>query len=288
MKIQSRAALFSVFAVFSTISPAAEPGAWDDFATDAHADGWTVYDFFDDKYYFPDWFGGDGGDIYFFHTGDEPLFFFTDVQSDVGGGAFVGDYHAAEIQAIRVEVLIDSLPDFDFLDCVIYASNGPGGAGYYYSQVFLDTDFDEGGWWTLRFGFDETWEYFNGSSYVSTPVTPAMLQSIEEVGFRFFPKIGTTEDFIAAIDNVRLEPRVRAPALAVSAAAGQFQMTFTPPRANSCTVQRLDNVQPAVWSNVAGHTGIFGSAPHLFTTPTASGTGIFRVASSARYVPITP
>lgn len=268
---------------------AAESGAWDDFLTEDHVDGWSVYDYFDEKFYPPYWFAGDGGDIYFTHTLDYPLYFFTDVESNAGGGVFVGDYHSEEIQAIQVDVLIDSLDDFDFLDCVIYALDGPGGEGYYYSEVLLDIDFDEGGWWSLRFDFDQDWEYFNGTSYVAAPATPAMLASIEEIGIRFFPKVGITADWIAAIDNVMLEPLVRAPDVVTSHAAGQFSMAFTPPKGNGCTIQKLDtSSSPATWQDVVGQIDITGNWPYLHTTPTTPGTGIFRVASSAYYMPITP
>lgn len=267
----------------------AESGAWDDFFTEEHADGWAVYDYFDEAYYFPQWFDGDGGDIYFYHTDDNPLYILTDVTANAGGGVFIGDYHAEEIQAIQVDVLIDSLDDFDFLDCVIYASDGPGGEGYYYSEMFLDIDFDERGWWTLRFGFDEDWEYFDGTSYIAAPATPAMLASIEEIGIRFVPKAGTTEDWIAAIDNVKLEPLVRAPEVVTSHGAGVFNMSFSPPKGNGCTIQKLDtSSSPATWQDVVGEIDITGNWPYLFSTPTTPGTGIFRVASSAYYVPITP
>lgn len=271
-----------------TKSAAAVAGAWEDFATEDHADAWNVYDYATDGVFAPEWFGSDGnGDIFLFHEGNEGLWFFTDLFDNAGGGALVGDYADQDIQAIQVDVFIDSLDALDFIDCAIFA-DGPAGERYYYSNVFLDEDFDGDGWWSLRFGFAEDWFYFDGVDYFAVEATPEMLASIEEIGFRFFLKSGVTEAVFSAIDNVILEPLVVAPELATAVESGEFRLTFTPPNGNFCAVERMNPEAPGEWNVVTDQSFIIGSSPHTFATPLGSGTELFRVVSDADYVPINP
>lgn len=281
------AALFTAL-VLQTKSPAAVAGAWEDFATEAHADAWNVYDYARDDVFAPEWFGADGnGDIFLFHEGDEGLWFFTDLFDYAGGGALVGDYAEQDIQAIQADVFIGSLDALDFIDYAIFA-DGPAGERYYYSDVFLDEDFDGGGWWSLRFGFDEDWFYFDGDAFVAVEVTPEMLASIEEIGFRFFLKPGVTESVYSALDNVRLEPLVAAPELATTIESGEFRLSFTPPTGNFCAVERMNPETPEDWAEVTGQSFITGESLHTFATPLSGGSELFRVSSYANYVPLTP
>lgn len=278
----------SLSLVLQSKSSAAVAGAWEDFATEANSDAWNVYDYSTEEVSAPGWFDSEGnGDIFLFHEGDNGLWFFTDITDDAGGGAFVGDYAAQDIQAIRADVFIDSIQALDYIDCAIFA-DGPAGPRYYYSEIYAAEDFDEDGWWILRFDFKDDWFYLGDDGFVGVEVTTEMLASIEEIGFRFFLKSGVTESVYSALDNVKLEPRVVAPEPTASAEAGEFLLTFTPPTGNFCAVQRLNPDDPTTWEEVSGQSFITGGSPYTYATPLGVGTEIFRVVSKANYVAITP
>lgn len=277
-----------IFASVLATSPAghaALAGAWDGFGTEDHVDGWSVEDFADNGIYVPFWEPGDDPFIYSFHTDDEPQVFFTGLEEFAGGGAFVGDYFAAGIRAIRVDAFIDWPEDLFELDCAILAT-GPGGRRYYYSEPYLGEDFEEDGWWSLNFAFDEDWYYLDGGLRVTVAVTREMLESIEEIGFGFYPRTGAL-GLEAAIDNVRLEPYVTAPLVDTAVENGEFTMTFTPRPGNACFVQKYRMASPQGWSLVPGQQDITGGE-HVFRVPVTPGSGIFRVGSDAHYTLIGP
>ena len=278
-----------VASVFSALDPAgaAEAGAWETFSTQSNADAWTVYNYADQGLYFPTWQANPAGFeyIYFGHDGDEPLWIFADTISNIGGGAMIGDFASEKVQGILVDVLIDSLADFDQLDCVISVRNAQNTLVSYFSDSFFDVSFSGDGWYSLRFGFEETWYEFTGSSWVPVALTPANLAAVEEIGFRFFPKVGTTAPVVAAIDDVRLEPLVVAPALGVSTTATDFRLAFTPAKANSCAIEKLETTPTLTWEDVIGETDITGPGEHVYTTPLAV-RGIYRVQSIADYTPV--
>jgi hypothetical protein len=279
-----------VLAAALSRATAAEAGAWETFSTLANSDAWTVYDYADDGYFFPGWNGDVPGGEYsfFFHTGDSPLWFFADTLGNPGNGKLLGNYATENVQSILVDVLIDSLPDFSDVECVVLAS-GPAGRTHYFSPSYYDFDFATEGWYSLRFAFDEPWFFFNGTSFQAVPVTPGLLASIEEIGFRFWPKAGAMDGVAAAIDDVKLEPRVESPALAVAQTASDFRLAFTPPKANSCSIEKLLPAPALGWAEVVGQTSITGTTPHVFTTPLDGRSGIFRVRSTANYTPyLTP
>lgn len=275
--------------LISSPTRAAEAGAWEAFPSEANSDAWTVYDGSDGQYYYPFWFNDSGdGFAYFFHTGSSPLVFFTDVENNAGGGKLVGDYAAQNITAIQVDVLIDSLEDFDGIDCIVTA-NGPAGVKNYYSEVYYDTDFAESGWYTLRFSFSDTWYYYDSvvQDFVSIAVTQQLLQTIELVGFRFFLKNGTTSEPAAAIDNIKLEPTITPPKITTSQAGGNFSMTFTPGTGVTCTVEKQDPPPNFGWSVIAEAFDITGTTPFTFSTPLLppkSGE-VFRLSYDPIYTP---
>lgn len=285
IRILCNACLLSLFTITTPLTQAAVAGAWETFPTKANADAWTVYDSFDDDYFVANWFNPEVGEkyLYFFHERDAPVRFFTDELGNAGNGALIGDYATEEIQAIRVNAFIDSLATFDFLDCAIFAT-GPGGRRYYYSEPFVDSDFSAEGWWSLRFGLDESWYYYDGDNPVYFTPTQQMLSTIEEVGFWFFPKEGVLDAGYAAIDDVQLEPKVVAPALQVSATAADFLMAFTPAKANFCVIETWNPEATPAWSDVSGQPFVTGPSEYVFTTPLA-GRGIYRVSSFADYTP---
>lgn len=279
------ACLVSLFASIAPIARAAVAGAWETFPTKANADAWSVYDTFEDDYFIADWHNPAVGEkyAYSFHEGDAPLRIFIDEFGNAGDGALIGDYLAEDIQAIRVSVFINSLQTFSSLDCAIYTT-GPAGRRYYYSESFGNSDFSDSGWWSLRFGFDEPWYYYDGTRYIPVTVTNQMLSTIEEVGFWFFPIEGVADAGYAAIDDVRLEPKVVAPELRVSATATTFRMAFTPAKANFCVIESWTPGATPAWSDVVGQSYVTGPGEYLFTTPLA-GRGIYRVSSFADYTP---
>lgn len=272
-----------------SVNPAkgAEAGAWETFSTETNADAWAVYDFSDDTVYVPNWQGAPAGAEYIFswHAGDEPLWFFADTISDVGDGAMVGDFTAEGIQGILVDVVIDSVVDFDQIDCSIGVRNSADEIEYYFSDSFYDEDFGGDGWYSLRFGFEQTWYQNNGTGWLPVDLTPEILADVVEIGFRFFPKAGITGPVFAAIDDVKLEPLVVAPVLDVSATATDFRMAFTPGKGNSCAIQKLEMSPSVAWDDVVGEGFITGPGEYVFTTP-LEGRGIYRVQSFENYTPI--
>ena len=207
--------LFTAITLAPLPARAAEAGAWETFSTLDNANAWGVFDFSDEITYYPQWAGETPGDeiILFQHVADNPLWFFTDTLGNAGGGKLVGDYATPEIQGILAELYVDAIEEFDQIDCAIYTT-GPAGTTYYFSISYYDTDLGGAGWHTLRFGFfDQPWFFFNGTSYVQAPVTEQFLSTIQEIGFRFIPREGTTVNSLAALDNVMLEPRVPTPLL---------------------------------------------------------------------------
>jgi hypothetical protein len=195
------------------------------------------------------------------------------------------DFTEERVQSVQVDVLIDSVVDFDQIDCAIGVLNAEDESEYYYSNSFYDDDFGGDGWYSLRFGFEETWYQFNGTNWVPVELTPEILSNVFEVGFRFFPKAGITGPVVAAIDDVKLEPLVEAPVLEVLATATDFRMAFTPAKGNSCAIQKLETSPVVEWDDVVGEGFIIGPGEYVFTTPLA-GRGIYRVQSFANHTPI--
>lgn len=273
--------LLTLSALLTTFAPAAIPGAWETFATQARAEAWTVYDYADEEFYFPEW-DEEGELITFTHLGDEPLWFFTGDQP--GSEELVGDLLSAGVQAIWCDAYIEDPAEFDVIDCSIFA-NGPAGETYYYSTAYFSEDFTEGGWWSLRFGFEESWYYLENGEFVEVGVTDAMLASVTEIGFRFFPRTGTTANALAGLDNVLLEPTVVTPELDVSTNAGEFRLAFDFAPANAFTVEKL-LLPGATWQEVDGQIDLTGSGSHVFSTPLNQQKEIFRVSSIAWYTPV--
>jgi len=267
---------------------AAEPGAWETFSALNQVDAWRVYDEFSEvDPLAPQWAGDFPGEEYAYapHSGDGLLWFYTDTALNAGAGKLMGDYGTDKIQGILADVLIYSPEDFAVLDCAIFTT-GPAGATFYYSLDYVAENFPESGWYSVRFGLDETWFFLNQTNqYVPVTVTPQMLLNIREIGFRFFPVLGTTAESLAAIDDVKLEPLVQKAELRVSATATEFRLAFTPPKANSCLIQKALPAPASGWEDVAGETAITGTAEHVFTTPLAGGRAFFRVQTEEAYTP---
>jgi hypothetical protein len=282
--------LFTAITLAPLPAKAAEAGAWETFSTLDNANAWGVFDFSDEITYYPQWAGETPGDeiILFQHVADNPLWFFTDTLGNAGGGKLVGDYATPEIQGILAELYVDAIEEFDQIDCAIYTT-GPAGTTYYFSISYYDTDLGGAGWHTLRFGFfDQPWFFFNGTSYVQAPVTEQFLSTIQEIGFRFIPREGTTVNSLAALDNVMLEPRVPTPLLSTTIAGGNLRIGFTPGEKVTCMVQKLLDPVELGWDIV--EADITGTSPYLFETPVLpDAKEFFRVVADAIYTPfVTP
>lgn len=260
---------------------AAFPGALESFPKLENAESWSVFDFADDTVYFPAWADEGNPSIYLSHAGDAALWFFSD---ETGSPAWLGDYDFGDIQSIEVDVYIDSLEDFEQIDCTVF-TNGPAGRRYYYSELFIAADFSAGGWWTLTFDLEGTWYYFD-EEWHSVALNLENFQEVEEIGFRFLPRVGTTAELLAAIDEVKLVPLVRTPDLEVSATTEEFLIEFTPAKATACSLEKLAPGPSPVWKKVAGQTDITGPGPHVFSVPLVTGRGIFRVGAEARYTQV--
>ena len=267
-----------------TATPAV-PGAWETFPTQANADAWQVYDFSDGINYLPGWNGSEAGGKYIWraHTGDQPLIFFAD--NLPGAGALAGDFNAANVGAVSVEVYVEDLDEFEYLDCNVYA-NGPAGLRFYYSQAYYYDDLEGDGWQKLEFSFSRPWFYLENGAFIQVADNTAFLSDVKEVGFSFYPRLGTTFNAYAALDDVKLEPRLAPENLATALSSGQFQLSFRKGAAVSYQVEKMSDTTPFTWTPVAGQTGITGSGPHLFATPATQGREIFRVVSQPVYTPV--
>jgi hypothetical protein len=97
---------------------AATPGAWEKFPTQTNSDAWGLYDYSDGVIYAPNWFNnsaaGPNADPYigaaFAATTANPpiynqgLWFFADEL--VANGAFIGDFNAAGVAGLEIDVLL--------------------------------------------------------------------------------------------------------------------------------------------------------------------------------------
>lgn len=259
------------------------PGALESFPNLDHAEAWTVLNLADNGTYYPKWWNDDNPYLFYFHQGDAALWIFSDLS---GSGDLMGDYEVDDIQSITVDVWIDSLEDFDQLDCALL-TNGPAGWQYYYSDSFWDSDFSEAGWWTLTFNLAATWHYVDNNEWITVEMQPEHFKEVEEIGFRFFPREGTTAEIFAGIDEVSLDPLVKAPVLKTATTTTDFLLKFTPLKANTNFIEQLSETHPLTWEEVPGQTDISGSQGHLFSTSLNAGRGIFRVGAEARYTQIT-
>lgn len=275
-----------IFAAWLPWAMAAVPAAWEQFPSRTNADAWAVYDFGDGIYYFPSWVSTAGQQhIWFYHDDDEPLEF--SVNSLAGGGALVGDYAAANVDSVTVDLFIEDLDEFEKVDCAIFTKGPDGVERWYYSVPYTWADFTADGWQRfVRFGLEETWSYFNGSQNVVVVPDQTFLSSVKSVAITFFPIEGSTLDMRVGIDNFVLEPKVVAPALVTGTTATQFRIAFTPARGLSADLQKMALITPFGWTDVSGQTFITGPAEHVFTTPLDEPTKIFRVKVFPDYIPV--
>ena len=207
---------------------AAVAGAWETFATQTNVLAWQVDNNFATTTFDPIWSSAVAGDEYvsFTYWQDYPLTFFAD--QGAGGGALVGDYQAQKIAGISCDVLISDLAVLSAVECAVYAT-GPNGLGYYHSGYIYADEFSANGWWTLWFSLNQPWYYYDGTKWVT--VATSSLTAIREVDVTFFPVLNSAGGSVVGLDNVKLEPTVVAPKLAVSVTSDtpkNFKIAFTP------------------------------------------------------------
>ncbi len=264
------------------------PGAWEKFPAAAHAGAWSVNDFRTGMVSAAQWISAETGFIAGPLNGVPGLpcgiWFFTG--SEAGGGALSGDFHAAKIRGIRLRYFA-AAEELGELDCAIYAL-GPAGSTFYYSESVLGGSLSPGAEWRgAEFLFDTTWYYVRDGRYEATPVTPQMLATVSEIGFRFIPKTGLTTATSAGIDDIVLIPTVEAPALEAGSAGADFTLSFTPRPGTACTIRKSAAGDLADWQPVAGQEGIAGSSPHLFRTPRSSAKAFYRVTAEEHLTPLS-
>ncbi|HLS27373.1 MAG TPA: hypothetical protein VK041_01885 [Opitutales bacterium] len=273
------AILMFFFALGAPISAkAAVAGALESFPTLAHAESWAVFDFADETTYYPFWSDEDDPFIYLTHIDDYGLWFLTDL---TGNRAWIGDYSEESIQAIQVEIFIDSLEELDLIDCAIW-TDGSAGFDYYYSEALIASDFPEAGWWQLRFPFDGTWFYFD-DGWIPVTFEPEDLREVEEIGFRIFPKTGAPNGLLSAIGEVRLEPLVVAPEIAFDQDGSNFILDFEPLPGTVSSIEKLLLQPDPEWQTVPGETEIRGIGTYRFESTLSENRGIFRVVTEADY-----
>ncbi|MBK1882736.1 hypothetical protein JIN85_09940 [Luteolibacter pohnpeiensis] len=273
-----------IWAISST--QAAIPGAWETFPTQANADAWQVYDFNDGFDYIPDYNDSESGGkfIEFQHIDDEPLIFYADYLP--GDEALIGDYTEANVGAISCEIYIEDLDKFEYTDCTVYA-DGPAGLTTYYSEAFFYDQFDDDGWWKLTYSFDRPWYYFNDDDeFVQVADNSTFLHDVRRLEFGFYPREGTTAGAYAALDDVKLEPRLEPADLTTGVTDGAFTLSFTKLPAVSYDLEKLSSAEPFSWSTVSGQTGQTAPGTFAFSTPTDQQREIFRVSSEPIYTEI--
>ena len=275
--------------VFLSASLAAEPvpGAWEHFSSASNAGAWSVNDFRTGKVSAAQWLSAETGFVAKAMNGVPGvpcgIWFFTG--SEAGEGAMVGDFHQAKIRGIRLRYFV-SAEELGEMDCAIYAL-GPAGSTFYYSGSVLGSGLSPGGAWrTAEFGFNTDWYYVEEGAFRSTPVTPQMLATVSEIGFRFLPKAGITTATSAGIDDVVLVPTVEAPQVLAGSSAGNFTLGFTPRPGTACTILKSQTGDLTNWQAVTGQESIAGSSAHLFQTPRSGPKAFYRVEAAEYLTPV--
>lgn len=276
------AAAIAIFGL-AQAAAGAQAGAWETFFDEQNTRAWYVWDYADDASYYPFWEGTPVGLEYAYTTYSGPDTVSFNADELVGAGAFVGDYRAQRIDAIACDVFIGSLADLDFVDCALFAT-GPDGTGFHFSPKFYAEGFSGDGWRSLHFSFDELWDFWTGTEWVT--VDPRTLTNIEQLEIAFTPRSGIVGGSEVGLDDVTLEPTLEAPQLTTAVTAGppaQFRLAFTPGPGLECRVEKMRQTPTAGWDAVTGQTKIVGPAEHVFETPVTPAPGIFRVAAEVFY-----
>ncbi len=269
--------------LITPVAADAVAGAWEAFDTRETTDTWALFAYADELSDPPPW-AGTGVDsnpyAYSYFLGGQGVWFFADGLT--AGGVLVGDYARERISAIDVSVSVDPA-EIDLIDAVVLC-DGPNGYGFYYSRIYEPADIGvDPDWYALSFPFDELWFYLDGEDFVAFRPGAAFLSGVDEVGVRFFPAAGVTDESFVGIDDFILVPTVDAPALDASALGDQFRLSFTP---NPGVSASIETYLPASrsWQAVSGESGLSG--PRVFTTPIDRASRLFRVVTAESLTPV--
>ena len=285
---------------------AATPGAWETFPTQTNGDAWGLYDYADGMTYTPNWSddsaAGPNADPYigaaFASTTanptiyDQGLWLFAD--DLVANGAFIGDFNAAGVAGLEVDVFIFNPELLDTCD-ITFSSNSSGEDITYFSIDYLGSEFvsESPQWWFLNYNFSEPWYVVNaaGTDFEQVEITENILASVIEVGVRFFPTGTNTTSWAPLIDSYALTPLVQAPATFSDADDGMFNLAFAPGPGNQYDIQKY-NLTSNDWEDVSGQTDLQPDAAYQFETPLIPEGEIYRVLAKAAYTevvtPATP
>lgn len=283
------------------ISPlrALVPGAWEPFSTEVNADAWTVFGFYYDEddlltpwksgYFYPGWTGGADPFIGFTMSWDSTYIF---ADGAVGSGAFTGDYAAADVQWITMDVAVSDTSLVDYFDVAIRSEVG-GEDRFYYTISYTVESFQDDVWEPLTVSLEDTWYYWEpifedevevGGDWVEVTLTDTMLSNITEIGITFIHADDSGAAVDVMIDNVALSHPLVTPELEVSAAGGRATISFQPLPAH---VYDLEQFNPASqdWAPAPGQTDITGPDPFSFTAP-PGGFGLFRAVAAPFYTEV--
>lgn len=265
-------------------------GAWETFPTEDKATDWLLYDYADDMIYAPNWFDRENPYIgapfaensAITGSYDQGLWFYA--TSVVADGAFTGNFHRKGIRGIEVDVFFTDADKLDFCDVVI-GSDSTGEVVYYYSVDFSGTNFTgDPDWYFLNPLFTESWFRFDeaADAFVETPLTPAILSNVTEIGIRFFPTTTNDTPWTPQIDNVALTPTVNAPTVDFNLSNGNYILSFDQNEGNQYTIQNY-NFTINEWESVTGQTDLVGNSNYSFEKNLIPNGEFFRVLSSASY-----
>jgi len=282
-----------VLLLLSCFPAAAEPiaGAWERFPTQVNASAWKIYDYSNATSWNPLWASGDANPFIYRFMGVNPnngisgLLFYAG--PEVASGALVGDFRSKKIRGLRLRYFVDPA-DLGRLECTI-RGNGPAGLKAYYSEPVQGTSLQGSAQWRqVEFSFWRPWYHIQGANYVPVAVTPGLLGSVEEVGFRFMPPAGRTPTNIAAIDDVVLIPGSQ-PIVTTGLSGNNFTISFTPVPGLSCSLEKSQTGNLANWQPVAGQQGITGTTAHVFQTPRTAAKAFYRLQVDEVLTPlVTP
>lgn len=250
-------------------------GSFESFTEETNAKSWFLFDFgTPDQYFFPSWTLPDSTDaeIYAEFFGASGIALLADTNSS--DQAFTGDYAAAGIAALSADIYVETPDNLDFFEFYFVS-----GGTFYYSN-FLETD--TVGWSTFEYSLKNDLWYFRNSKgdYVETELTDAILGTISEIGFDFFPLSDAADGDKIGIDNFLLLADLRQvePDLAVSAEEGL--LTFQAVPGLEYTVERSTDLTGNGWTEVEAPFELSGPYSHLFNP---ASKGFFRVKQVALY-----
>jgi hypothetical protein len=261
------------------LAPAAAqtPGAVETFSWLSNADSWTVYDWGEGEFYFPEWdLDSEDSDleIYFTVAGNSLLDIYARAGSS--GGAFTGDLAAAGVDAVGCEVYLEDGAAFQFGE--IFFSTGPD---LYFSELFPA----ETGWSFAYASFSEGVWY--DEAYQPVSLDPAILSEVTEIGVTFYPREdGSADGLKVAIDNFTFYARLAPPRLSATRVAGGLRLEFQRAAGLAYTIRGASALDQALWPPLPGQIDINGTTPYSYVAPITGVAGFFKVEAMDFLTPV--